>query len=82
MQKKMTDKHKFMAYVLNREFGYTMTSISQLMKVSQSLISTSVKEVEYWKTIKNLTQELNEAKQLIEAQGISLPSSPILYIED
>lgn len=45
MQTKMTKKHKLMAYLLNREFGYTMTDIAAPMKVSQPSINMSIKEV-------------------------------------
>lgn len=69
MQLKMTREHKLMAYLLNKQFNYTMTAISQLMQVSQSTISTSVREVEYWHTIQDLTNELAQVNQLLLAQG-------------
>ena len=61
MKQKMTTKHKFMAYLLNKDMGYSMTSIAKLMKVSQSTISTSIQCVEYMRKIYNLEKELFEA---------------------
>lgn len=81
MQAKMTLKHKLMAYVLHHEFNYTMTAISQLMQVSQSTISTSIKEVNYLITINNLEKELYEARCTIASYGIQLPPTPQLYLE-
>lgn len=73
MKQKMTDKHKLMAYLLNKEMGYSMTAIAQLMKVAQSTISLSIKEVEFRKTISNLETELYEAKQALLKLGYAEP---------
>lgn len=73
MKSKMTERHKLMAYVLKREFGYNMTDIAKLMKVSQSTISMSIKEVDYWRTIRNLQQELNDTRQLLIEKGFDEP---------
>lgn len=81
MQTKMTQEHKLMAWVLNKEFYYTMTSIASLMKVSQSTISMAVKEVEYWKTINDLSNELAEARATISQYGLPYNNEPQLYIE-
>ena len=77
---KMSDRHKLMAYVLHKEFGYRQSSIAQLMQVSQSTIANAVKEVSFRLTIQNLERELQEARYLIEQQGL-LPENPVLYIE-
>lgn len=77
---KMSDKHKVMAYVLNKEMGYTQTAIATLMKVSQSTVANMCKEVSFRVTISNLEHELQEARWLIQEQGL-LPSNPQLYIE-
>ena len=77
---KMSDRHKLMAYVLHKEFGYRQSSIAQLMQVSQSTIANAVKEVSFRLTIQNLDRELQEATHLIEQQGL-LPENPVLYIE-
>lgn len=77
---KMSDKHKFMAYILNKEMGYTQKAIAQLMRVSQSTVANMCKEVSYRVTISNLERELQEARVIIEQNGL-LPTEPQLYIE-
>lgn len=74
MKQKMTDKHKLMAYLLNKEMGYSMTSIAQLMQVTQATISTSIKEVVFRRRISNLENELYEAKKSLLALGYSEPT--------
>lgn len=81
MQTKMTQKHKLMAYVLNVEFGYTMTAIAKLMGVAQSTISTAIKDVNYMRTISNLENALCEARSLLIEQGIEPPPAPKLFLE-
>lgn len=71
---KMTDRHKAMAYVLSREFGYSMVNIAQLMKVSQSTISSAIKDFEYQKMIRSLENELVEARNILANQGINPPA--------
>ena len=68
MKQKMTDKHKLAAFVLNTDddFKYSMTDIATLMKVSQSTISNSIKEVRYKQTISNLQKELEATKAEIQ----------------
>ncbi len=77
---KMSDRHKMMAYVLYREFGYRQGAIGQLMGVSQSTIANAVKEVSFRLTIQNLERELQEARRELERQGI-FPEPPKLYLE-
>ncbi len=77
---KMTDKHKMMAYILNKEMGYTQAAIAQLMKVSQSTVANMCKEVAFRVTISNLEKELQEARRFIQEKGL-LPSEPQLYLE-
>lgn len=69
MKSKMTTKHKAMAYILNKDMGYTMNSISDLMKVSQSTISKGIKDFELEMTIKNLTNQLEQAKNELYILG-------------
>lgn len=69
MKIKMTEKHKVMAYILNKEMGYTMSSIAELMKVSQSTISIAIKEVKYRLQIQNLERELIEARRSLQTLG-------------
>lgn len=84
MQLKMTDKHKLMAYILNKELGYSMVSIAQLMQVSQSTISNAIKEVEFRRQISNLEKELDEAKSTLRELGYVqqniLPPNPNQFI--
>ena len=77
---KMSDKHKMMAYVLNKEMGYTQAAIATLMKVSQSTVANMCKEVSFRITINNLENELQEARVLIQQQGLAV-EEPQLYGE-
>jgi len=77
---KMTDKHKLMAYVLNKEMGYTQSAIATLMNVSQSTIANVCKEISFRITINNLEKELQEARFLIQQQGLTV-ENPQLYID-
>ncbi len=70
---KMTEKHKAMAYVLNKEFGYTMVNISKLMNVSQSTISSAIKDFEYKRNIRNLENELKNARTELKKLGYNSP---------
>lgn len=73
MRLKMTDKHKLMAYLLNKEMGYSMGDIGKLMKVAQSTISNSIKEVDFRKNITNLEKALTEAKESLIELGYNAP---------
>lgn len=77
---KMFQRHKLMAYVLNKEFEYRQNAIAQLMGVSQSTIANAVKEISFRLTIQDLEKELREVRYQLEQQGC-LPQSPTLYIE-
>lgn len=85
MKSKMTPKHKLMAYVLNREYGYSMKKIGELMNVAQSTISKAVNEAEYWVKINNLQQELYAARQELIENGFEPPKifnqNPIHFLE-
>lgn len=70
---KMTERHKAMAYVLNKEFGYTMEKIGKLMEVSQSTISSAIKDFEYQRVIRNLEQELINAREELKGLGYNAP---------
>lgn len=73
MKKALSEKHKAMAYILNKEMGYTMTKIGELMNVSQSTISNGIKDITHMIAIRNLEVELAEARQLIAQRGIPEP---------
>lgn len=77
---KMTDKHKLMAYVLNKEMGYTQSAIATLMQVSQSTVANMCKEASFRVSINNLEKELKEARKIIKRQGLAA-KQPQLYIE-
>lgn len=83
MKRKLSDKKKCMAYVLNRDqdFGYSQKKIAKMMDVSQSTISNAIDDVLHWKEIRDLTQQLEEARGLLKKQGV-LPAQPILCLED
>lgn len=68
MRKLLTDKHAAMAYVLNKEMGYTMTKIAALMDVSQPTISNMIKDFTYQLRIRNLENELSEARYALQMQ--------------
>jgi len=50
------------------------------MKVSQSTVANMCKEVSFRITINNLENELQEARALIQQQGLAV-EEPQLYIE-
>ena len=77
---KMSNRHKVMAYVLYKEFGYRQSAIAQLMQVAQSTIANYEKEVSFRLKIQNLEKELQEARYQLKQQGL-LPEMPTLYIE-
>lgn len=78
MKKLLTDKHAAMAYVLNKEMGYTMSKIAVLMDVSQPTISNLIRDFTYKMTIRNLEQDLLDARIALQQQGISTDSYPLL----
>ena len=66
----MSKKKKYMAYILHvdDEFGYTQKKIAALMDVSQSTISSAVKEMRYEAEIYGLKKELeNQAREKARA---------------
>ena len=74
----MTDKHKFMSYVLNNDedLNVSTTKIAEMFAVSQSTVSNAIKDVRYELKIKNLEKELSMAKkELYIDKLIALPES-------
>lgn len=51
------------------------------MQISPSTVANAYKEICFRVTIQNLENELQEARNLISAQGL-IPESPIFYIGD
>jgi hypothetical protein len=62
-------KEKKMAYVLHHEFGYTKSSIANLMKISPQQMGQWIKEVHYEVQIHRLNQELDSIKQELISLG-------------
>lgn len=85
MKKKMTDKHKLMAYVLtndaelNANKSITQSEIADIFGVSQSTIALSNKETALRLQNNQLQNELNQAKHDIQElqaiQELSLPDN-------
>ena len=85
MKKKMTDKHKLMAYVLtndaelNANKNITQSEIADIFGVSQSTIALSNKETALRLRNNQLQNELNQAKHDIQElqaiQDLPLPDN-------
>jgi len=68
--RRLTIKHSAIAYILNREMGYTQNAIAKLMGVSQGTVSNMIKEFEYQREIRNLQKDLDDARAIIEKQKL------------
>ena len=68
--RRLTIKHSAIAYILNREMGYTQSAIAKLMGVSQVTVSNMIKEFEYQREIRNLQKDLDDARAIIEKQKL------------
>lgn len=83
MKKKMSDKHKLMAYVLstdvdlNRDKNITQKEIANLFGVSQSTVSQAIKESIIRQRIHELEKELSVAKgEVMQLDGIEVLQLP------
>lgn len=83
MRKKMTDKHKLMAYVLstdadlNREKNITQEEIAGIFGVGQSTVAQGIKEARMRLRINELEQELSQIKgEVLELDGIEVLELP------
>jgi len=76
-KKVMTDKHKLMSYLLTEEFDRTQQKVAELFDVSQSTISSAVKEAKLLSQIKSMQNELNQARQALVDKGYK-PNEPKL----
>lgn len=71
MQKKMNEKQKIMAYVLNTDADInanqriTQAKIGDLFGVSQSTVAQAMKDVRHKMEVNNLKNELFEAKRTL-----------------
>lgn len=68
--RRLTIKHSAIAYILNREMGYTQSAIAKLMGVSQGTVSNMIKEFEYEREIRNLQKDLEDARAIIEKNNL------------
>lgn len=68
--RRLTIKHSAIAYILNREMGYTQNAIAKLMGVSQGTVSNMIKEFEFQTKIRNLQKDLDDARAIIEKQNL------------
>ena len=68
--RRLTIKHSAIAYILNREMGYTQSAIAKLMGVSQGTVSNMIKEFEFQTKIRNLQKDLDDARAIIEKQNL------------
>ena len=68
--RRLTIKHSAIAYILNREMGYTQSAIAKLMGVSQGTVSNMIKEFEYQREIRNLQKDLDDARAIIEKKKL------------
>ena len=73
-------KEKKMAYVLHYDFGYTKSSIAQLMRISPQQMGQWIKEVHYEVQIHRLNQELTSIKQ--ELIGLGYTPQKALEADD
>lgn len=82
MKKKLSDKKKLIAYILNKdpEFELSQKKIADILGVNQSTVSNAIKEMKYLVKIRKLDKELKEAKKKIAEMGI-LPEQEKYYIQ-
>lgn len=77
MRSKLTDKHKYTAYILNKEMGYAQQDIADFMSkriedgVSQSTINNAIKEAGYRIELEKVNRLYEEAKQELYEYGIT-----------
>lgn len=83
MKKKMSDKHKLMAYVLstdadlNRDKNITQKEIANLFGVSQSTVSQAIKESIIRQRICELEKKLSDVKgEVMQLDGIEVLQLP------
>lgn len=69
----MREKAKMLAYVLWNEFNAKQVNIARVLNVSEATISLWLKEMRFRAEIHQLTQELNEVRQIargLQSQGL------------
>ena len=82
MRLKMTKENKCVAYILSRNFHYTMDYIARGLGVSQGTISNSIKEVEWLIRMGELNCELESIKEMLRQKGYSrqVPEIPTINL--
>lgn len=73
-KKKMTDKHKAVAYILHNEYNLTMMEISNLMNTGQSTISSAIKDVKRLIMLGKADELLDTARSDVKEHGFKKPS--------
>lgn len=67
------EKAKMLAFLLWSEFNAKQVNIAKVLNVSEATISLWLKEMRFRKQIHQLTQELNEVRQIaisLQSQGL------------
>ena len=67
------EKAKMLAFVLWNEFNAKQVNIAKVLNVSEATISLWLKEMRFREQIHNLTQELQEVRQIargLQSQGL------------
>ena len=67
------EKAKMLAFVLWNEFNAKQVNIARVLTVSEATISLWLKEMRFREQIHNLTQELQEVRQIamgLKSQGL------------
>lgn len=84
MRLKMTMDNKCVAYILSRNFHYTMDYIAKGLGVSQGTISNSIKEVEWLIKVGELNCELEAIKEMLSQKGYSrqVPEIPTISLSE
>lgn len=79
MSRKLSLKHAAVAYLLNKEMGYTQSKISNLMDVSQGTVSNMIKDFEHEMQVRSLQHELDQAYQIIKNNNL-LPGDDDFFV--
>lgn len=65
-----SDKEKFLAWVLNKEYGYNVSRIARFMGWGVTTVRSWIIDVDYKKQIFDLTNQLNEARMIANSASI------------
>lgn len=76
MNQKLSNQEKVMAYILNKEMGYSQKSIAEFMSnkqpegVTQPTIANAIKEAGFLLQIRKLQKEYSIVKEKLASLGI------------